>query len=336
MPATLSATRPPTTQTNPSSHRRENAHIWALVVGAGVVRAAGFSYPFRSYRCADLGLSTKGISCVLALYGMAGSAGVRRAYTDDEVRDAYRAASWETFLGLHTFATSGVLVEEYLVGPEISAETVVLDGGDVRVVAITRKRPGAEPRFQEVGHCVDANDPLLHDTAVLKAVTDAVRALGIERGVQHVELRLTHRGPAVTEVNSRPGGDLIPLLVAKATGIDLPQAAAALATGAVRDLTPTRVAAAAVGFLHPPVSGEVKALSAPPDLRFEQWLERLVRTRGPGDWVSAPPKSSIDDRLAHWVVTGADSAECEMRLTQVLLQVTARIDAPSDTTSCTR
>ncbi|QKZ20317.1 MFS transporter [Streptomyces chartreusis] len=39
-------------------------------MGAGAVRAAGFSYPFLSYRLADLGFSTTGISGVLALFGV--------------------------------------------------------------------------------------------------------------------------------------------------------------------------------------------------------------------------------------------------------------------------
>ncbi|MER5572412.1 MFS transporter [Streptomyces massasporeus] len=75
MPATLPVTRPSSAQTAPSNGRRAYAHIWVLVVGAGAVRAAGFSYPFLSYRLADLGFSTTGISGVLALYGVGWLAG---------------------------------------------------------------------------------------------------------------------------------------------------------------------------------------------------------------------------------------------------------------------
>ena len=52
----------------------------------------------------------------------------------------------------------------------------------------------------------------------------------------HVELRLTASGPRVIEVNGRPAGDLIPLLVERATGINIPQALATLATGETPDL----------------------------------------------------------------------------------------------------
>ncbi|MFF9458045.1 ATP-grasp domain-containing protein [Streptomyces flaveolus] len=277
-----------------------------------------------------------GYPVVVKPRGMAGSAGVLRADTDAEVRSAYRRATQETVLGLDAYAVPGVLVEKYLAGPEISAETVVLAGGEVRIVAITRKRLGEEPRFLETGHSVDARDPLLTDAAVTQAVTRAVRALGLEQGVLHVELRITERGPALIEVNARPGGDLIPLLVLRATGIDLPRAAAALATGTAPDLTPTRQQAAAVRFLYPAFSGELARLRAPVELLVEPWLDRLVWTRRPGERVEAPPNASIDDRLAHWVVTGADAAECDRRLVEVLVQVDARTDAPAYSTSCTR
>ncbi|MFF4902558.1 MFS transporter [Streptomyces sp. NPDC001068] len=46
-----------------------------LIVGAGAVRAAGFSYPFLSYRLSDLGFSTTGVSGILALFGLGWLAG---------------------------------------------------------------------------------------------------------------------------------------------------------------------------------------------------------------------------------------------------------------------
>lgn len=69
MPATLPATRPAAPQTA-RPVRQDKTHIWVLVVGAGAVRAAGFSYPFLAYRLSELGFSTKGVSGVLALFGL--------------------------------------------------------------------------------------------------------------------------------------------------------------------------------------------------------------------------------------------------------------------------
>ncbi|WP_181140714.1 MFS transporter [Streptomyces sp. Ru62] len=74
MPATLSAARPAAPQA-PFAVRRSTRQVWVLVVGAGAVRAAGFSYPFLGYRLSDLGYTAGGISAVLALYGVGWLAG---------------------------------------------------------------------------------------------------------------------------------------------------------------------------------------------------------------------------------------------------------------------
>ncbi|MEU9652755.1 MFS transporter [Streptomyces sp. NPDC048110] len=44
--------------------------VWVLVIGATLVRAAGFAYPFLSYRLSELALSTNGISTILAAFGV--------------------------------------------------------------------------------------------------------------------------------------------------------------------------------------------------------------------------------------------------------------------------
>ena len=48
----------------------------------------------------------------------------------------------------------------------------------------------------------------------------AIRALGIERGVTHVEVKLTPDGPRLIEVNGRMGG-YVGALLRRATGFDL-------------------------------------------------------------------------------------------------------------------
>jgi biotin carboxylase len=276
-----------------------------------------------------------GYPVVVKPRGRAGSAGVLRADSDGDVRAAFHRALVDSVLGLEDWSVPGVLVEEYLRGPEISAETVVLGPEQAQIVAVTRKTLGPEPQFQEIAHIVDAGDPLLTDPVLADVVTAAVQALGLTWGVLHVELRLTATGPRVIEVNGRPAGDLIPLLVERATGVNLPQALAALAAGEKPDLAPTRAEAAAIGFLYPQHAGHIQRLDVLGSVRDQLWLERLVWTRDVGTQVAAPPHASIDDRLAHWVVTGSTAAECAKRLDLVANHLTARINRPAHSTSCT-
>ncbi|QCX82637.1 D-alanine--D-alanine ligase (plasmid) [Streptomyces sp. YIM 121038] len=232
------------------------------------------------------------------------SVGVRRADTPQQVRTAFHHARTATLFGLEHTGTPGVLIEEYLEGPEISAECVVATPTATRIAAITRKSLGAEPSFLATGHLVDA-DPLLADPGIRNIVTSAIQAIGIERGVLHLEMRLTPRGPRIIEINARPGGDLIPRLVHLATGLNLPRIAADLATGAQPDVTPTRRRSAAVRFLYPQATGYVTAVNSG---FTAPWLTQFLWTAAPGEHVTAA------DRTALAIVTGPIAAACLKRL----------------------
>jgi biotin carboxylase len=295
----------------------------------------------RSYLAQDADHGVKiarrlGYPVVVKPRGRAASAGVLRADTDDDVRAAFHRALRDSVQGLEAWSVTGALVEEYLSGPEISVETAVLAPEEMRIVAVTRKSLGPEPQFQETGHSVDAADPLLNDSALSSVVSAAVRALELSRGILHIELRLTPDGPRVIEVNGRLGGDLVPLLVERATGINLPQALAALAVGGTPDLSPTRSEAAAIGFLLPGHTGYIQQLDVHGALHDQPWLERLVWTRGLGTKVTAAPHASIDDRIAHWVVTGPTAADCAARRDMVADHLSVRVTHPGHTTSCTK
>ncbi len=56
--------------TPPPSLRRVPTAIWALLCGTFMVRAAGFTYPFLSYRLEQLDLSTSVVSRILAAFGV--------------------------------------------------------------------------------------------------------------------------------------------------------------------------------------------------------------------------------------------------------------------------
>ncbi len=106
---------------------------------------------------------------------------------------------------------AAVLVEEHVIGPEVSVETF-----GTEVVGITAKHLGRLPSFVECGHDFPADGPPVG--AVARA---AIGALGLGFGPAHTEIRLGRRGPVVIEVNPRLAGGHIPTLVRLATGIDL-------------------------------------------------------------------------------------------------------------------
>ncbi|MCT4688867.1 ATP-grasp domain-containing protein [Vallitalea sp.] len=112
------------------------------------------------------------------------------------------------------------LIEEFLDGPEFSVETITYQG-EPRVIAITSKKILSQIAPIEVGHTVPASLDLVEEESIKSIVIKAHKLLGISDTVTHTEIILTKNGPRIVEVNARPGGDNISLLVEAVTGVNL-------------------------------------------------------------------------------------------------------------------
>jgi biotin carboxylase len=135
-------------------------------------------------------------------------------------------------------APEEMVIEEYLRGTEdltgsgfadyVSVESIV-SHGVVSHLALTGCFPMAEP-FRETGIFVpsDLSEPLRSE--VLDVTTHGIRALGIETGCVHTEVKLTPEGPRLIEVNGRVGGSR-PGVVASVSDVSLLQLALRLAVG---------------------------------------------------------------------------------------------------------
>jgi biotin carboxylase len=295
------------------------------------VPSARFGLAATAQEAADHA-SRIGYPVVVKPRSLAGSVAVRRCDTPQELAAAYEAAAGARLLPLS--GAGGVLVEEYLDGPEVSVECAVTWDGTVHVVAVTRKHLGPEPQFEEVGHSVDGRDPLLADPELCGVVTAAANAIGFTSGVLHAELRLAPAGWSVIELNGRQGGDLIGHLIRLATGINLPRVAVQLATGVAPDLSATHRTSAAVAFHYPGVSGAIEDLHGPSGAH-PVWLERQIWLRQAGDRVTTPADGgTLADRLGYTVVTGPDPLTCRERLDIAASGITARIRRPVHTPAC--
>jgi len=173
---------------------------------------------------------------------LASSMGVVRVDEPGQVAAAFAVAAGAAH---PRFAReANILVEEYLDGPEVSVESVVVDG-HVRSVAVTHKQVGLAPYFEELGHVVSPVASGADQDAIYDVVARAHAALGVNMGATHAELRLTPQGPRMIELGARLGGDLIPYVVHLATGVDLARAALDVAARVAPALTPSRARAAA-------------------------------------------------------------------------------------------
>ncbi|MET0419634.1 MAG: ATP-grasp domain-containing protein, partial [Actinoplanes sp.] len=282
-----------------------------LMAGSpGAVRSIAVADVAGARRAAEL----IGYPVVLKPRALAGSEGVTRIDRPDLLDGEFGFANGAHMVDAPSFA-EGVLVEEYLDGPEITVDSVVWRG-EVRPAFVSHKEQRLVPTFEETGHLVTAGDPLLHDEQLLEVVQAAHTALGFDHGVTHTEVRLTARGPRIVEVNGRLGGDMITYVGLLATGIDLAVAAGKLAAGEAPDITPSRRCTAAVRFYYPPHDMVLDELSLDPH-RMPAGIWEHIALAGPGQRLLLPPRSFVEGRLSAGFAVGADEAACQSSLDEL-------------------
>jgi len=203
-----------------------------------------------------------------------------------------------------------ILLEEFVPGDEISVD-VAVHSGEIFPLCLARKEIGFAPYRVEVGHYVHAEDPLLHDPLLFRLLHDTHRALGFYDGVTHTEIMMSPDGPKVIEVNGRLGGDVIPYLGLRATGVDAGLAAAAVACGRAPHVERDRKLVAAVRFFYP----------SAPDTRIESIrfdsnglphaIDSLAVLPEIGAVVSPPPKGTVNGRIAFATAVATTAEECK-------------------------
>ena len=159
-----------------------------------------------------------------------GSRGINIIRNANELYNAIRLSSEAGISG-------DVLIEEYMTGPEVSVEVVVIDGIP-HILQITDKITSGAPNFYETGH----SQPSALDTktkeAIEKVASQAVLAVGLINSPAHVEIKVTDEGPKMVELGARFGGGCITsyLIETSMTGVNMIELGIKLSLGEKIDL----------------------------------------------------------------------------------------------------
>jgi len=221
--------------------------------------------------------------------------------------------------------TGRVMVEEYLPGPQVSTESLLLPGK-----AYT---PGFSDRNYEFLECFSPyiienggeqpstlSNP---DQEVVKRCAEAAgRAMGIETGIAKGDMVLTSEGPKVIEIASRLSGgwfstDQIPL----ATGVDLVGAAIKVALGeslSGEELTPRYQRGVAIRYFFPE-PGIITAIHNIEKARQIPGVYKLDFFLGPGETVE--PVTNHTNRCGYVITSGTDRSEALSRAAEVISAV---------------
>ncbi len=198
-----------------------------------------------------------------------------------------------------------VIVEEYLQGQEISVEVIVVDN-QVNILQITDKLTTGAPHFVEMGHSQPSALTESMKKQVFKVTTEAVKAVGIDKGPAHVEMIITTRGPVMIELGARMGGDNITThLVPLSTGIDMVQATIDVALGKVPDIEPKMCCGSAIRYFNVP-SGVIKSISGIEKAEKIPGVKQITFIKSIGE--NSNPINCSNDRIG-FVITQAETAE---------------------------
>lgn len=255
--------------------------------------------------------------CIVKPADNSGSRGVTfiTDYNSDNLIDIFKYSK--------KYSRSGdLIVEEFMEGPEVSVETLSIDG-ICHIIQITDKLTTGAPYFVETGHSQPSKLPKLVQDSIEKLAKKANRAVGIMSGPSHTEIKITKDGPKIIELGARLGGDNITThLVPLSTGMDMIKSCIQIALGEKADFYRRFEKASAIRYFKVE-EGRIKKIEGIEKARGIQGVQQVNFKLNEGEYIPKI-KSSID--RCGYVISQANTtidAEriCEKAISNINVEV---------------
>lgn len=259
-----------------------------------------------------------GFPCVVKPMTESASTGVALAFTEARVRELFHGIADVPEDARGQLRRPGVLVEEYLLGYEVSVETVTFEGR-TRVLGVTDKNLGGAPYFAETGDTFPSALPPEVTDRLARTSVDALGAIGFDFGAAHTEIKLTADGPKLVEVNARIGGAEIAALVEYAFGVPYLEQVLRMHVGERPELDAVKRGAAASRYLAARRPGIVTAVHGLDLAARVSGVTEVEVKVGPGAAIGPP--TSNHELLGHVVAVGATPAEAGRLADAALAQI---------------
>lgn len=215
-----------------------------------------------------------------------GSRGVQRVAQVEDLTKAF-------FLARTHSPTERVMVEQYLSGPQVSTESVIVDGRCFTPGFSDRNYEYLEryaPFFIENGGDLPSHLSPAIQAKVKKLVAEAAAALGIVNGTVKGDIVVHDGEPHVIELAARlSGGFFCTREIPLNTGVDFVGAAIRLALGepvAEADLQPSKFVPVIQRYAFPD-PGRVVSVAGAEEARKVPGIEEVVVTAREGDVIPA-------------------------------------------------
>ncbi len=235
-----------------------------------------------------------GFPCVVKPLMLSGSRGVLRA--DDPATLTAALARVARLLAdpavrhIDPVAADRILIESFIPGREVAVEGL-LTRGVLEVLAIFDKPdPLDGPTFEETIYLTPSRHPADDQARIARALAAATRALGLETGAVHAELRLDGGAPVVIEVAARPIGGLCARALRFDGGLSLEDVVVRHALGGdghpIRERRPSGVMMIPIPARDPAVLRSVRGLE---EARGVPGIDDVIISVRPGETVVPLP-----------------------------------------------
>lgn len=250
--------------------------------------------------------------CIVKAADSSGSRGIYKLKDLKDMADLEYAYDY-----CREFSSTGeLLIEEFMVGPEICAETLSADGVcyPVQITDQLHKEP---PYFTDCGYsqpCTLAPDVV---ERIRQIAIDANLAIGNFQGSSCTEMIITEDGPKVVELGVRLAGDFMTTaMVPLSNGVDMPGAVVQIALGEHIDVTPKFDKGSCVRYFMKERVGIIKEIVGVEEAKNMKGVWAVKILKGIGE--EATPLRKSSDRLG-LVIAQGDNAQDAIRIAEEAL-----------------
>ena len=202
--------------------------------------------------------------------------------------------------------SGNVIVEEYMNGPEVSVETLTVNG-ECNVIQITDKITTGAPYFVEMGHTQPSGLSDEIKQRISEVAKQANKAIGITNGPSHTEIIVTSDGPKIVELGARLGGDCITThLVPLSTGVDMVECCIKIALGENPDIASKFAKGSAIRYLACG-AGRIESINGVYEAKALDGIRQVSIVHDVGETISEIRSSS--DRVGFVVAQGDTLAD---------------------------
>lgn len=262
--------------------------------------------------------------CVVKPVFLSTSRGVMRADMESEFVKAIRRL--EDILAMKDVARRGgeaareILVEEFIPGREVALEGLITDGR-LRTLAIFDKPdPLDGPFFEETIYVTPSRLDEDAQRDIIETTQAAIRAMGLERGPVHAELRVNSSGAWVIEVAARAIGGLCSRALRFTDDASLEEIILRHALGEDVSVVERERAASGVMMIPTPRAGILKEIRGLGAARVVEHIEEIIISAHITQKIIPPPEGASYMGFIFSRAAVPDEVEAALRRAHSLLE----------------